>query len=128
MDSSNKLVFGISFGYPDPDAPANTCVTDRATVWPMRWCFTTEDHGCPRVLSDNILQQLEDGVLVVTLNRPQKKNAIDTVRCGLAIRETFRAARQDDTGIVRCVLLCRVPATISVPGWTWPVSVRYGAG
>jgi nitroreductase len=32
VDSSNKLVFGISFGYPDPDAPANTCVTDRATV------------------------------------------------------------------------------------------------
>lgn len=29
---SNKLVFGLSFGYPDPDAPANACVTDRATV------------------------------------------------------------------------------------------------
>ncbi len=29
---TNKLVFGISFGYPDPDAPANTCETDRATV------------------------------------------------------------------------------------------------
>jgi nitroreductase len=32
IDDSNKLVFGISFGYPDPDAPVNTCVTDRATV------------------------------------------------------------------------------------------------
>jgi nitroreductase len=32
VDSSNKLVFGISFGYPDPEAPANTCLTDRATV------------------------------------------------------------------------------------------------
>lgn len=26
----NKLIFGISFGYPDPDAPANACATDRA--------------------------------------------------------------------------------------------------
>ena len=32
IDSSNKLVFGISFGYPDPDAPANTCLTDRADL------------------------------------------------------------------------------------------------
>jgi nitroreductase len=32
IDDSNKLVFGISFGYPDPDAPVNACVTDRATV------------------------------------------------------------------------------------------------
>jgi len=29
--ATNKLVFGISFGYPDPDAAANRCVTDRAT-------------------------------------------------------------------------------------------------
>ena len=32
IDASNKLLFGISFGYPDADAPANTCVTDRASV------------------------------------------------------------------------------------------------
>ncbi len=32
VDSSNKLVFGISFGYPDTEAPANTCQTDRAGV------------------------------------------------------------------------------------------------
>lgn len=32
VDASNKLVFGMSFGYPDPDAPANTCTTDRATL------------------------------------------------------------------------------------------------
>ena len=32
IDASNKLLFGISFGYPDPDAPANTCSTDRAAV------------------------------------------------------------------------------------------------
>jgi hypothetical protein len=32
VDASNKLVFGLSFGYPDPDAPVNTCATDRATL------------------------------------------------------------------------------------------------
>ncbi len=32
IEASNKLVFGISFGYPDPDDPVNNCVTDRATV------------------------------------------------------------------------------------------------
>ena len=32
VDSSLKLLFGISFGYPDPDAPANTCLTDRASL------------------------------------------------------------------------------------------------
>jgi nitroreductase len=30
--ANNKLIFGLSFGYPDPDDPANACVTDRATV------------------------------------------------------------------------------------------------
>lgn len=29
---SNKLVFGISFGHPDPDAPINTCATSRAAL------------------------------------------------------------------------------------------------
>lgn len=32
IESSNKLVFGLSFGHPDPDAPCNHCVTDRAAV------------------------------------------------------------------------------------------------
>lgn len=32
IDASNKLVFGISFGYPDPDAPVNRCLTDRAAL------------------------------------------------------------------------------------------------
>jgi nitroreductase len=32
ISGNNKLVFGLSFGYPDPDAPANACVTDRAAV------------------------------------------------------------------------------------------------
>ncbi len=31
LDASNKLLFGLSFGYPNWDAPANTCWTDRAT-------------------------------------------------------------------------------------------------
>jgi nitroreductase len=30
IEASNKLLFGLSFGYPDPDAAANNCVTDRA--------------------------------------------------------------------------------------------------
>ena len=30
VDPSNKLLFGISFGRPDPDAPVNSCATDRA--------------------------------------------------------------------------------------------------
>ncbi|PLW68931.1 nitroreductase [Pseudohalioglobus lutimaris] len=32
IDASNKLMFGISFGHPDPDAPVNRCVTDRALL------------------------------------------------------------------------------------------------
>ncbi len=32
IDAGNKLVFGISFGYPDPDAPANSCVTHRGPL------------------------------------------------------------------------------------------------
>jgi len=32
IDPVNKLIFGISFGYPDTDDPANQCVTDRAAV------------------------------------------------------------------------------------------------
>lgn len=30
IEANNKLVFGISFGYPDTDDPANSCQTDRA--------------------------------------------------------------------------------------------------
>ena len=32
VGAENKLIFGISFGYPDPDAPANACRTDRAAL------------------------------------------------------------------------------------------------
>jgi nitroreductase len=32
VDDGNKLLFGISFGYPDTSAPANQCVTDRADL------------------------------------------------------------------------------------------------
>ncbi len=32
VEAGNKLLFGISFGYPDPDAPINGCATDRATL------------------------------------------------------------------------------------------------
>lgn len=32
VDASNKLVFGISFGYPETSAPVNACKTDRAAL------------------------------------------------------------------------------------------------
>ena len=32
IDASNKLMFGISFGHPVPEDPANQCVTDRAEL------------------------------------------------------------------------------------------------
>ncbi|MFO7550966.1 MAG: nitroreductase [Haliea sp.] len=32
VDPSHKLMFGISFGYPDPQAAANRCVTERASL------------------------------------------------------------------------------------------------
>ena len=32
VEAGNKLLFGISFGYPDPDAPVNRCATDRAAL------------------------------------------------------------------------------------------------
>ena len=32
IDASNKLVFGISFGYPENNAPVNSCTTDRAAL------------------------------------------------------------------------------------------------
>jgi nitroreductase len=32
ISPDNKLIFGLSFGYPDRESPANTCVTNRATV------------------------------------------------------------------------------------------------
>lgn len=32
VDDSNKLMFGISFGHPNPDAPVNRCETDRAAL------------------------------------------------------------------------------------------------
>ncbi|MDZ7782143.1 MAG: enoyl-CoA hydratase-related protein [Halioglobus sp.] len=53
-------------------------------------------------MSDSVLTDKRDGVLVVTLNRPEKKNAIDDAMW-IAIRETFRAAAADDA--VTCVLL-----------------------
>jgi nitroreductase len=32
VDAGNKLLFGISFGHPDPQAPVNQCETDRAAL------------------------------------------------------------------------------------------------
>lgn len=54
-------------------------------------------------MTDTILTENRDGVLVVTFNRPEKKNAINT-EMWVGLRETFKAAAADDT--VVCVLLC----------------------
>jgi len=53
-------------------------------------------------MSDTLLREQHGGVLQLTLNRPQKKNAIDNP-LWRAIGEAFRAATADDS--VRCVLL-----------------------
>ena len=49
-----------------------------------------------------LLAEKDDGVLTLTLNRPEKKNAINNPLWE-AIRDTFRAAADDDE--VACVLL-----------------------
>ncbi len=54
-------------------------------------------------MTELILTDNRDGVLVVTLNRPAKKNAINT-EMWAGLRDTFRAAAVDDD--VVCVLLC----------------------
>lgn len=54
-------------------------------------------------MTDLVLTENRDGVLVVTFNRPDKKNAINTAMW-VALREAFRGAAQDDS--VACVLLC----------------------
>ena len=54
-------------------------------------------------MSEFLLAENRDGVLVLTLNRPQKKNAINTAMW-VSLREAFRAAAEDPS--VRCVLLC----------------------
>jgi enoyl-CoA hydratase/carnithine racemase len=54
-------------------------------------------------MTDLILAENRDGVLVVTLNRPEKKNAINT-EMWVGLRETFRSAAEDSD--VVCALLC----------------------
>ena len=54
-------------------------------------------------MTDTILTENRDGVLIVTLNRPQKKNAVNA-EMWIGIRETFKAAASDDS--VVCMLLC----------------------
>lgn len=54
-------------------------------------------------MSDLILTENRDGVLVVTLNRPDKKNAINT-EMWVSLREAFRSAAEDPD--VVCALLC----------------------
>ena len=54
-------------------------------------------------MTDLILTENHDGVLVVTFNRPDKKNAINNAMW-IGLREAFLAAAADDS--VVSVLLC----------------------
>lgn len=54
-------------------------------------------------MTETIQSEKQDGVLIVWLNRPEKKNAIND-EMWLGIRDTFREAAEDDA--VACVLLC----------------------
>ena len=53
-------------------------------------------------MPDSILTENRDGVLIVTLNRPEKKNAINNAMW-YALRDTFQGADKDDS--VACILL-----------------------
>ncbi|MEM9254673.1 MAG: enoyl-CoA hydratase-related protein [Pseudomonadota bacterium] len=54
-------------------------------------------------MSELILSDNRDGVLVVSFNRPEKKNAINT-QMWIGLREIFKQAAADDD--VVCALLC----------------------
>jgi enoyl-CoA hydratase/carnithine racemase len=54
-------------------------------------------------MTDSLLTEIRDGVLILTLNRPEKKNAINN-EMWVGIREIFEAAADNDE--VGCVLLC----------------------
>ena len=54
-------------------------------------------------MSEYLLSENRDGVLVITFNRPQKKNAINNAMWA-GLRDAFHAAAGDPA--VRCVLLC----------------------
>jgi enoyl-CoA hydratase/carnithine racemase len=54
-------------------------------------------------MADYILSENRDGVLVVSFNRPEKKNAINGAMWA-ALRDLFTVAAEDDD--VACVLLC----------------------
>jgi enoyl-CoA hydratase/carnithine racemase len=53
-------------------------------------------------MSDTVLKELRDGVLLLTLNRPEKKNAINNPMWD-SIREAFEQAEEDPA--VVCVVL-----------------------
>ncbi|NND69725.1 MAG: enoyl-CoA hydratase [Halioglobus sp.] len=54
-------------------------------------------------MSELLLTENRDGVLVITFNRPDKKNAVNT-EMWIALREAFRSAAEDPS--VVCALLC----------------------
>lgn len=61
-------------------------------------------------MGDSLLRERRGGVLQLTLNRPEKKNAIDNP-LWVALREAFTEAAADDS--VRCLLLTGAGSSFS---------------
>src|SRR3954470_8609763 len=60
-----------------------------------------------------VLEQLEDGLLTIVLNRPDRRNALNSELCGLLVDALQRAARSSE---VRAVLLKGAGGTFCVGG------------
>jgi hypothetical protein len=71
-------------------------------------------------MSEHVKTELTNGILVLTLHRPEKKNALtgamyDALSDNLERAETDSAIK---------VVLSRAMATVSPPATTWPTSPR----
>ena len=61
-----------------------------------------------------VLTEVRDGVLLVTLNRPEQRNAVNR-----AVAEGIAARSSGSTQMARCGSACSpAPARASAPGWT----------
>ena len=60
-----------------------------------------------------VLEQLDDGLLTVVLNRPDRRNALNSELCGQLVEALQRAAQARE---VRAVLLTGAGGTFCVGG------------
>jgi enoyl-CoA hydratase/carnithine racemase len=65
-------------------------------------------------VSDRVLAALEGGILTATLNRPEKKNAIDTPMIDALLALLERADLDGRYASWRCA----APEATSAPAWT----------